>query len=113
MRWHAWRTGICGVALLAASFAFAGTPLTARFKPDIDVYPQYFSIARSADGLLYLGGVDRVLRYDGVRWESFATPKPGPVRALAIDRAGRLWAGGTEWFGRVERAADGGERFVD
>ncbi|MDC8015434.1 ligand-binding sensor domain-containing diguanylate cyclase [Tahibacter soli] len=113
MRWHAWRTGICGVALLAASFAFAGTPLTARFKPDIDVYPQYFSVARSADGLLYLGGVDRVLRYDGVRWESFATPKPGPVRALALDRTGRLWAGGTEWFGRIERAADGGERFVD
>jgi diguanylate cyclase (GGDEF)-like protein len=105
--------GIGCVCALVASFAFAAAPLTARFKPDIDVYPQFFSIARSADGLVYLGGNDRVLRYDGVRWEAFDTPKPGPVRALVVDPAGGLWAGGSEWFGRIERGADGGERFVD
>ncbi|HJU38248.1 MAG TPA: hypothetical protein VJ724_01650, partial [Tahibacter sp.] len=99
--------------LVAASCAHAGAPLTARFTPDIDVYPQFFSIARGADGRVYLGGSDRVLRYDGVRWESYATPKPGPVRALVVDGDGRLWAGGTEWFGRIVRDADGAERFVD
>ncbi len=108
------RRGFAGVMLwLFASMLWAATPLMTRFPPDLDVYPQYFSVARSSDGLLYVGTIDAVLRFDGVRWESFALPRPGAVRVLQRDRRGRLWFGANDSFGWIERTADGGERLVD
>lgn len=105
---------IAGLMLwLLAPVLWAATPLMTRFAPDLDVYPQYFSVARSADGLLYVGAIDAVLRFDGVRWESFALPRPGAVRVLLRDGQGRLWFGATDSFGRIERQPDGGERLVD
>ena len=104
---------VLAVLWLCACSAGAATPAMTRFRPDLDVFPQYFSVARSADGLLYVGGVDAVLRFDGVRWEAFALPRPGAVRALWRDRRGRLWYGASDSFGWIERTADGGERFVD
>lgn len=115
MRWEALRRGCAGV-LLWLSFApvlWAALPLMTRFQPDLDVYPQYFSVTRSADGLLYVGTINAVLRFDGVRWESFALPRPGAVRVLLRDRRGRLWYGASDSFGWIERQSDGGERLVD
>lgn len=114
MRSVAVRRGFAGVMLwLFAAALWAATPLMTRFPPDLDVYPQYFSVARSSDGLLYVGAIDAVLRFDGVRWESFALPRPGAVRVLQRDRRGRLWFGANDSFGWIERTADGGERLVD
>lgn len=114
MRSGAVRRGFAGVMLwFFASALWAATPLMTRFPPDLDVYPQYFSVARSSDGLLYVGIIDAVLRFDGVRWESFALPRPGAVRVLQRDRHGRLWFGANDSFGWIERTADGGERLVD
>jgi diguanylate cyclase (GGDEF)-like protein len=111
---HAGRRWIVCVWLcLIAPLLPAATPLMTRFSPEADIYPQYFSVARSADGLVYVGATDAVLRFDGVRWETFATPRPGPVRRLWRDRNGRLWFGGNDSFGWLERTPEGGERFVD
>lgn len=108
------KRGIAGVVLwLCASALWAAMPLMTRFTPDLDVYPQYFAVARSDDGLLYVGASDAILRFDGVRWESIALPRPGTVRALLRDSRGRLWYGATDSFGRIERTAEGGERLVD
>jgi len=114
MRWGMVRRGFAGVALwLFASMLWAATPLMTRFSPNIDISPEFFSVARSSDGLLYVGTAGAVLRFDGVRWESFVVPRPGPVRVLKLDRRGRLWFGGMDSFGWIERTAEGGERFVD
>lgn len=114
MRVRAVNRGFAGAVLwLCATALWAATPLMTRFTPDLDVYPQYFAVARSDDGLLYVGASDAILRFDGVRWESIALPRPGTVRALLRDRRGRLWYGATDSFGRIERTAEGGERLVD
>lgn len=107
------RWAACIWLCLIAPLLPAATPLMTRFSPDVEIYPQYFSVARSADGLLYVGATDAVLRFDGVRWEAFATPRGGAVRRLWRDRHGRLWYGGSDSFGWIERTPEGGERFVD
>ncbi|HSX62625.1 MAG TPA: GGDEF domain-containing protein [Tahibacter sp.] len=106
---------LCAIAVLwlCAATLHAATPLMTRFTPDVDIYPQYFAVARSDDGLLYVGASDAILRFDGVRWESIALPRPGTVRTLVRDRRGRLWYGATDSFGRIERTPEGGERLID
>lgn len=99
--------------LLRASPLAAQQPLMSQFRPDLDVYPQFFALAQGRDGDLYIGGTDGVLRYDGGRWHVLDLPRPGAVRALAADADGRLWTGATDSFGYIERDATGTERFVD
>ncbi|MBL8297981.1 MAG: GGDEF domain-containing protein [Rhodanobacteraceae bacterium] len=107
------RAFAAAVFWLCATTLWAATPLLTRFTPDIDVFPQYFAVARSSDGLLYVGADNAVLRFDGVRWESIALPRPGVVRALRRDSHGRLWFGATDCFGRIERTTEGRDRLVD
>lgn len=100
---------LLGVALSAA----AQRPPVTRFRPDVDVFPQYFTVALSADRLVYVGAIEAVLRFDGARWTTIPMPKPSAVRALHLDRHGRLWAGGAECFGYLERTPTGSDRFVN
>ncbi len=101
------------LGLLFATSLSAQQPLMSQFKPDLRVYPQFFTLAQGRDGDLYVGGNDGVLRYDGGRWHFLALPRPGAVRALAADADGRLWTGATDSFGYIERDATGEERYVD
>jgi len=103
-------------ACLALFVAIGGHTMdlsATRLKPDLRVFPQYFSIAQDAQRQIYIGATDGLLRYDGSRWHWLATPKPGAVRALEVDSRGRLWVGGDNFFGYLERAADGTESLVD
>ncbi|MEM9388006.1 MAG: GGDEF domain-containing protein [Pseudomonadota bacterium] len=84
-----------------------------RFRPDLDLYPQYFSVAQGPDGMVYVGHENGVLRFDGNRWALIEVVSRGPVRALHRDAQGRIWVGGAECFGYLERRADGAERYVD
>ncbi|MEO0423082.1 MAG: diguanylate cyclase [Pseudomonadota bacterium] len=84
-----------------------------RFRPDLDLYPQYFSVAQGPDGMVYVGHENGVLRFDGNRWSMIEVASRGPVRALHRDMRGRVWVGGSECFGYLERQADGTERYVD
>src|SRR5690242_9525236 len=89
--------------LFAATTTVAQQPLLSQFKPDLRVYPQFFSVVQAAHGDLYVGGLDGLLRFDGGRWRWYPVPKPGAVRALHLDQRERLWVGGTDCFGYLER----------
>jgi diguanylate cyclase (GGDEF)-like protein len=91
----------------------AQQPLLTRIVPNLAVFPQYFSVVQAADNMLYVGYDGGVLRYDGVRWLAIKAPRPGAVRSLLVDRRGRTWVGGTDWFGYIQRQADGGDRLID
>lgn len=93
--------------------ALASDVLSTRLRPDLRVFPQYFSLAQDPQRQLYIGAIDGLLRYDGSRWRWLATPQPGAVRALLVDQRGRLWVGGDGFFGYLARDADGSERMVD
>jgi diguanylate cyclase (GGDEF)-like protein len=108
-----WRALGLFVLLLSATLAGAQQPLLTKMAPDLRVYPQFFSIAQAERGDLYVGGLDGLLRFDGGRWRWYALPKPGALRALHFDRGGRLWVGGTNCFGYMQRNGSGEETFVD
>ena len=108
-----WRALGLFVLLLSAAVAGAQQPLLTKMAPDLRVYPQFFSIAQSERGDLYVGGLDGLLRFDGGRWRWYPLPRPGALRALYFDRGGRLWVGGTNCFGYMQRSGSGEETFVD
>jgi diguanylate cyclase (GGDEF)-like protein len=98
----------------AASLTCAAQqPLLTRIQPNLAVFPQYFSVVQAADNMLYVGYDGGVLRYDGIRWSAIKAPRPGAVRSLLLDRKGRTWVGGTDWFGYIQRQADGSDHLID
>lgn len=116
MRTILWPLRLIGLLWLAAgclSAAHAQQPLAATFKPDLPIFPQYFSVEQHSDGKLYLGYSGGIARFDGVRWVDIKLPGGGPVRELHRDRNGRIWVGGTNYFGYLVRNDDGSDRFVD
>src|SRR5437868_7022426 len=107
---------IIAVFALAASLVAnaaewpAGKPLSNTFPLPQDQAAQVFTVAQGADEAMYLGGTMGLMRFDGSRWRAIALP--GSVRRLEYD-GGRMWVGGYNAFGFLERDATGKERFVD
>lgn len=99
--------------VLVATMVPAAEPLSRRIAHDSRAFPQFFAVEQSADRLLYVGGKDAILRFDGQRWMQLGVPRPGPVRQLQRGGNGRLWAGGRGWFGYLERQANGSDLVVD
>ncbi len=89
-----------------------GQPYIAGFEPDLDVYPQNFSIASDNSGNVYVGNADGVLIYDGDTWH-FTSVNGDLVRSLAYDNSNRVYVGGFNTFGYIERNEIGEYEFTD
>lgn len=98
---------------LIAGSVLAQHALVTRFKPDLPLFPQYFSVAQGVDGMVYLGHDTGILRFDGNRWERIEVAALGPVRVMKRDANGRIWVGGTNTFGFLQREETGVDRFVN
>ena len=84
-----------------------GAPLLRWWEPeDYRAHQQIWQGAQTPDGVMWFGNAHSVLRYDGERWMRIEVPTSF-VRALAVDEAGRVWAGGTAQLGVIEPNADG------
>jgi hypothetical protein len=113
---------------LRADLPVASPPVR-LFSPDLDVHPQNFAIAVDDRARVYLGNADGVLIFDGAFWHKVALPNGDLVRSLAHDGNGRVYVGGYDAFGWIERGPTGrfayrelsdryaealdGERFAD
>ncbi len=98
--------GIATLCLLLTPVA-AVELVANRMTPDLPVFPQFFSVTQGPDRSIFLGGTGSLLRNDGGEWRSIEIPNEGPVRALHTDRHGRVWVGGFDFVGVVERQRDG------
>jgi diguanylate cyclase (GGDEF)-like protein len=107
--------GLWLAGALAAAWAAAplGTPPVTRFAPDLEAYPQSFDIAQDGAAVVYVAGNDGVLVFDGARWKLLRLPNGDIARSLAYDGHGRVYVGGYNLFGYVERDAAGVEAFHD
>jgi len=115
------RYACLAVVAFAAHAAGAGSAVTPfptvppiqRFAPDFEVELNNFAVTQSADSRVYVGNSEGVLMFDGARWSLVTLPNNDLVRSLAADDQGRVYVGGYDSFGYLERDATGADQFHD
>ena len=84
------------------------SPPIHQFRPDLEVYPQNFTIAMDDHARVYLGNADGVLIYDGEHWQHVPISNGEIVRSLAWSESRqRMYVGGYDAFGYLERSPAG------
>jgi len=76
---------------------FTGAPFLRTWNSeDYGAAPvNWFIVAHPQNGFIYVGNNFGLTEFDGAAWRLYPLPGEGPVRSIAIDRAGHVWAGGT------------------
>lgn len=62
-----------------------------------------FDVVCDSCGNVYFANFEGILHYDYNRWETIYTPGFSRVTRLFRDSGNRIWAGGYNVFGRIER----------
>lgn len=103
------------LALACASVsAFPGQPLLQRFTPaDFKATPYLFGVARDAQGRVYVGNADGVLRLQGREWETIHLPGGMAAGSLASGSDGTVYLAGYDSFGYIDTADDGSAVYHD
>lgn len=124
--WH-WTAGSWLVFLLGACLGSwslraqevpyrlaVGAPLHLQhYAPqDYGQFPQNWAIVQDRRGVIFVGNVDGVLEFDGVRWRLLRTATNTIVRSLDVDRTGRLYVGAQGDFGYFEPDSLGRLRYT-
>ncbi len=103
---------LASVALpCSASNAFVGKPPIERYDITLPVFPTHFAIDQTDEGMVYVGSADGVLIFDGERWSLLPT-NGQLVRSLTVDGK-RVYVGGYDSYGYIDRDANGRHRYVD
>ena len=92
---------------------FPALPPLERFVPDIDVGAQNNGIAQDLDGWVYVANDKGVLVFDGEHWKLVPLPNGDIARIVTDDGKGRIYVGGYDSFGYLERDATGTHRYID
>jgi len=89
----------------ASSFdAEAGQFLRRFVDPDAyDAHVQNWDATQDSSGVLYVGNGNGVLAYDGHRWQTIPVSNRSAVRSLATDAQSRVFVGGKQEFGKMQR----------
>jgi diguanylate cyclase (GGDEF)-like protein len=96
----------------AAAEEWVGQPSMSRFTPaDTNANPYSFAVLPLDSGEVFVGNADGVLRYFGKRWQLIPLPGAGAARSLALGRDGRIYVGGYQHFGVLNRKPDGRYQF--
>lgn len=111
-------TGLLAPSAAPAQGADAGcclnsTPPITRHPINLDSYPQNFSLVQSPDGEVFIGNYAGVGQFDGKQWDLVGLPNGDVARSLAVDARGRVYVGGINLFGHLERDATGELQFTD
>jgi len=90
-----------------------GQPPLASFPVATEGESQNFAMAQDADSIVYIGSIGGLLTFDGVRWRQHKLPNGDLVRSLVWDGRHRVYVGGYDLFGYVERDDTGHEVFTN
>ena len=105
--------GAVGAAPSRALEPFPSVPPLERYVPEGPVGSQNNGIAQDRDGYIYVANDKGVLVFDGEHWRLVTLPNGDLARIVADDGLGRIYVGGYDCFGYLERDETGMERFVD
>lgn len=110
----------CLPTLLALALAtiLSGTPTERGLNPTEVFTPkdylghyQVWEVVQGPEGRIFAGSYESVHVFDGSAWTK-ATARAAFVRELAVDAAGRVWAGGDKDLGYLDPLPEGGFTFV-
>jgi diguanylate cyclase (GGDEF)-like protein len=91
-----------------------GTPLLRRFTPeDYNASPQQLALTTDADGRLYVGNIEGVLRYDGETWDLITLPGKAIGRDVVTGADGRIYVGSYDSFGVLQTTAAGEVKYQE
>ncbi len=89
--------------LFSQSSYIPGNPLIRNFlSEDYNAYIQNWNIVQDNRGVTYFANGSGVLEYDGRNWNLFKLKNESGVFSVALDKGGRLYAGGIGDFGYFE-----------
>lgn len=107
------RLTVLAIALLCSLSVFAEwAPLVRTFTPDdYDAGTQNWTLLQQKNGWIYAANNYGMLEYDGSRWKLYGIGNSTVVRAIAVDTAGTVYAGGTDEFGVFRPNAYGTQEY--
>ena len=73
--------------------------ITSYTTSDYKAAVQNWGLIQGNDGIMYAGNNSGIIEYDGTNWKLLKTALGNPVRSLAKDQKGRIYAGGTDEIG--------------
>lgn len=84
------------------AFEELGRPYLTRYtSSDYRAYPQNFQVGQDANGFLYVGNIEGLLRFDARDWTLASLPKGDLVRSLRVV-GDRVYVGSYDEFGFFE-----------
>ena len=81
--------------------------ITHYSRDDFKADPQFWTMTRDDEGVLYFGNNDGALVFDGERWQKVYLPNNSSVRSLTTSNNGKVYAGGYNEIGVIEKDAFG------
>ena len=81
-------------------------------RDDFHADSQFWTMTRDQEGILYFGNNDGVLIFDGERWQKVVLPNHSSVRSLTTTKAGKIYAGGFNDLGVIEKDSVGNYHYV-
>lgn len=92
----------------ASAEEWIGEPSIERFGPvDTGASPYSFAVLPMASGEVWVGNAEGLLRYFGRRWQRVELPGLGAARSLDRGADGKIYVGGYQHFGYIERTPEG------
>ena len=87
-------------------------PVTNFTRSDYQGGTQNWSIKQDERGIVYFANNKGLLEFDGTNWELTSLPNGTIVRSIGLDKRGRVYLGGQNEFGYLERQGMGKPKYV-
>src|SRR5690606_20823827 len=103
--------GLLAQQSTAASLSGLQPRITHYSRQDFHADAQFWTMTRDEEGVLYFGNNDGVMIYNGENWQKVALPNHSSVRSLMTSKEGKVYAGGFNELGTIQRDSLGIYRY--
>ena len=103
------RALIYGMMLFYACVTAAqGIPFIKNYNTnDYHAHNRNFDVVTTNDGSVFIANFEGLLYYDNVEWRTIHTPGITRITVVYRDKNNDIWAGGYNYFGKIQRKANG------
>ncbi len=96
-----------------AHATIVGTPPLTKINIPSEPYITFFDMAQDHNNVIYLTYDKGLKIFDGNRWDTVVIPNTILTRKLFVDEQGKVYVGGFNFFGYVNRNELGAYEFID